>query len=371
MMPVLYSKQKHQKWKDWMTKKLEPIQFEKIQPLYQQLVTAIEEQIYSGKLLPGDKLPTTLDLSKQFNLAKNTIQQALTILVQRGLLERTTGRGTFVTKQVKSKTIALVSGINYLFRDDTRFYQVICAELQKQLKEAGWLTKLYIPVDANDSDKMLFELGLDMLAGNIRGCYLFCGTDDIYHWLDKNCKIPYFTNFQKEATKFDVKQEELYRGLAYLMEKSFQKIAIIGDNDQFDFVAHCISRAKTDFNPEAAIEYFFSKDINESNGYHLVKEKVLRKIKDFDAMLVTNDIMCKGVIFGLMEAGIKIPDDLAVVTHSNKGIPILSPVSLTRIEVDTHQYAATILHNLFAKIYGGEIMPVEASRLIVGKSCGE
>lgn len=354
-----------------MIKKIETIHLEKSQPLYQQMVSVFEQQIYSGKLLPGDKIPTTLELSKQFNLAKNTIQQALTVLVERGMVERTTGRGTFISKQVNCQTIAIVSGLNYLHFENARFHQMLCCEFETQAKTAGWTVKYYLPESENNLDKMLFELESDITAGRIRGVLVVC-SGTLGNWMENNCAVPYFVGHVENPEKNDFEKEELYRGLSYLIGRSFNKIAIISDNDNFALVNNIISKAKTELQADAEIEYFFSKDIKESDGYRIVKEQICGRLNDFDALLVTNDFLSKGVIFGLMELGIKIPDDIALMTHANKGIEILSPVPLTRIEVDPADYATYALENLFAKINGEKTKyDLNLPQLIIGKSCGE
>jgi DNA-binding LacI/PurR family transcriptional regulator len=49
------------------------------------------------------------------------------------------------------------------------------------------------------------------------------------------------------------------------------------------------------------------------------------------------------------ELGISIPEDLSVVTHSNKGSPILSGLTLSRVEADPRkagELAFELLHDL-------------------------
>lgn len=57
----------------------------------------LEEQIATGVLTPGDKLPTERTLSAQFGLSRNSVRNALRVLEERGKITRMIGRGTFVT----------------------------------------------------------------------------------------------------------------------------------------------------------------------------------------------------------------------------------------------------------------------------------
>lgn len=75
--------------------------FDNNRPIYIQLVEQLELYIISGKIPPGERLPSVRDLSLQAKVNPNTMQRALTELEESHLIitERTTGK--FVTKNVK------------------------------------------------------------------------------------------------------------------------------------------------------------------------------------------------------------------------------------------------------------------------------
>ena len=63
---------------------------------YLRVVNAITEQVQSGQLQPGAKLPTYAQLAEQYKVSVSTAQAALRILRDRGLIEGQQGKGTFV-----------------------------------------------------------------------------------------------------------------------------------------------------------------------------------------------------------------------------------------------------------------------------------
>jgi GntR family transcriptional regulator len=65
-------------------------------PLHAQLREAILDAIDSGRLQPGDRLPSETDLCRRFGISRTTVRQALTMLELEGALRREQGRGTFV-----------------------------------------------------------------------------------------------------------------------------------------------------------------------------------------------------------------------------------------------------------------------------------
>lgn len=67
-------------------------------PLYIQIAEHLMAQIENGSYAPGDKLMTERQLSKSLNVQRATVRQALSVLEDRGLIERVQGSGTFVAE---------------------------------------------------------------------------------------------------------------------------------------------------------------------------------------------------------------------------------------------------------------------------------
>src|SRR6476661_5027574 len=67
-------------------------------PLYEQLYKYIVGEIKDGKLKSGDRVPSEKDLAAQFNVSRITSKKALEKLEQASLIERSRGKGSFVSK---------------------------------------------------------------------------------------------------------------------------------------------------------------------------------------------------------------------------------------------------------------------------------
>jgi len=65
-------------------------------PAYQQILSFFEREIQSGRLKPGEKLPTERDLAEELKTARGTVKKAYEDLVRRRLIEASPGRGSFV-----------------------------------------------------------------------------------------------------------------------------------------------------------------------------------------------------------------------------------------------------------------------------------
>ena len=79
-------------------------------PLYYQVMRDLKEQIVSGKLGPGDRLPSEARLTSRYRVSRVVVRQALQILEDQGLIERERGRGTFVSRRVADDATPRITG---------------------------------------------------------------------------------------------------------------------------------------------------------------------------------------------------------------------------------------------------------------------
>lgn len=90
--------------------------FDNDRPIYIQLTDQLEKYIISGKILPGEKLPSVRELAFQTKVNPNTVQKSLMELEERKLIYTERTNGKFVTtngdlikkyKEKYAKTVAL------------------------------------------------------------------------------------------------------------------------------------------------------------------------------------------------------------------------------------------------------------------------
>jgi GntR family transcriptional regulator, histidine utilization repressor len=68
-------------------------------PLYEQIRSAIAEPIVAGRWLPGRRIPSEMELTKDFRASRMTVNRALTSLAADGLIVRWRRRGSFVARR--------------------------------------------------------------------------------------------------------------------------------------------------------------------------------------------------------------------------------------------------------------------------------
>lgn len=84
-------------------------------PLYHQLADLVMEQIRSGVYLPGQMIPSETGLAKEYGIGRPTVRQAMNILVQKGLIQRRRGAGTFVKPPLPQVDLFSLAGTSQAF----------------------------------------------------------------------------------------------------------------------------------------------------------------------------------------------------------------------------------------------------------------
>lgn len=91
-----------------MSKQIEPGPV----PLYSQLEGILRAQIDGGELQPGMALPSEQDLVTTYKLSRTTVRQALTGLVEDGMVVRVRGKGTYVARPEVTQALVSLRTIN-------------------------------------------------------------------------------------------------------------------------------------------------------------------------------------------------------------------------------------------------------------------
>ncbi|QUI24435.1 GntR family transcriptional regulator [Vallitalea pronyensis] len=66
-------------------------------PIYEQIINEVKTSILKGMLVPGDKLPSVRQLSKNLIVNPNTVSKAYMELERQKVIQTLKGRGTYVS----------------------------------------------------------------------------------------------------------------------------------------------------------------------------------------------------------------------------------------------------------------------------------
>lgn len=133
-----------------MSEKEEEINYQS--PIYLQLREIIRSKIEDGEYLPGISIPSENDLAATYGINRLTVRNAITALVNEGILKRVQGKGVFVVGTKLERDLETLGGFTQTMRE----------------KHATPTTKVLVKTVRKAGDKYSIIFGIDQ-------------TDDIYY----------------------------------------------------------------------------------------------------------------------------------------------------------------------------------------------
>lgn len=120
-------------------------------PFYHQLYEILLDKIVSGEWKPGDQIPAEPELIETYKVSRSTVRNVLDMLVNKGLIYRQRGRGSFVAQP--SVEQALVRIVN--FTEDMR---------QRGITPSSKvLSSKVLPASAYIADKLQVPIGEELV----------------------------------------------------------------------------------------------------------------------------------------------------------------------------------------------------------------
>jgi GntR family transcriptional regulator len=126
-------------------------------PMYRQIAEDLRAQIESGKLKPGQQLPTEIELREHYGASRNTVRDAIKLLTSLALVETRPGQGTFVVTKIDPFVTTLsgdptraggTEGASYLSEVSKRDRRPVNSPIQLEIQQAPEpiAAGLWIPV---------------------------------------------------------------------------------------------------------------------------------------------------------------------------------------------------------------------------------
>ncbi|NGZ75793.1 GntR family transcriptional regulator [Saccharibacillus alkalitolerans] len=124
------------------------IEFDNNLPIYLQIMNYIKLQIVTGKLGPGEKIPSVRELASELKINPNTIQRTFQELEREGVAESRRGLGRFVTSEdekimsIKKEMAAellerFIGGMRELGFDNDNIVKIVAESVNDGKREPG------------------------------------------------------------------------------------------------------------------------------------------------------------------------------------------------------------------------------------------
>ena len=112
------------------------------EPLYHQIYLDLRKMVEHGILLPGDMLPSEMEIGRAYKVGRQTVRQALARLVEEDQVERFAGRGTYVRRQLDHVQFFLDRSFSQQMREMDRAPRSRVLNIQSGVFEPGLIAAL-------------------------------------------------------------------------------------------------------------------------------------------------------------------------------------------------------------------------------------
>lgn len=366
---------------------MSPLDASNPRPKYLQLADYLRRQIVSGAWSPNYRLPPEIDLAKELAVSRGTVRQAMDVLVNQGLLQRTAGKGTFVTvpnTPPSSQRIGIV--VPYL-RDSLTTDMLRGAE--NVLRRNGYSLILC----HSENDLALERTQIERLqAEDVSGLIIFpIGAPD---------ESALLTRLVRPGTPIVLIDRRLpgivadcvvadnvggaYRAVEHLLALGHRRIVCVSVPEQPSSVVDRVrgyeqAMRDADVLPLPVVTLM----LGAQAGYDSVPTYTAAELAPIDqalalhdsptALFCVNDFIALGVMQHVLARGLGVPHDLAIAGFDDIVLAPYMPVPLTTIAQPKYEIGAQAAQLLLDQIAhaaapGREI--VLPTRLIVRASTG-
>ena len=352
-------------------------------PLYQQVAADLRRKIVSGEIPVGSQVPTHRELAVGYGVSLITINKALSGLVSEGVLHSRVGRGTFVA--VRPLEAGAGNVLGFVLRDlSSPFFSLVARAAQGRAEALGY--GMLFSAHANRLDREDEQIRRFRELG-VRGL-IIVSMNRTYHVSDAiraldDVNMPYvMVSFTEEpdVPYVGIRYELAgYLAARHLLGLGRRRIGYIGDrfgSANFELRAtgyrRALGEAGLASDPSFVFEYPFEGEWNDYRSGYALGEHVARLADRPDAMFVFNDLGALGFQDGLLDHGVRVPEDIAVVGLDDIELAARARVPLTTVRQPTDRIGALAVDALVARVRG-ERPPVRQlldPELVVRRSCG-
>ena len=329
-------------------------------PLHQRVAERLRREIRRDSAT-GDRLPSETALAVRCKVSTRTVREALATLAEEGLIERRHGSGTYVAPTA-SRRVAILIAFDVGHSRTSPIYFALPEALDNFLVANGMRTQLYLGKRQPDSDpagQVFPELLNDAQRHHIHGV-IALATERKPAW-EKTLQelgVPVVgTASGLDYVVADDGYQPIRQGVAELVRQGCRRLAFLGwsgwngeHRDRID----CFRDAARQHNVDTDDRWIYSEFHPNmvGAGWEGIREIWSASEEKPDGLLIQDDSLFNDAAAALLDLGVKIPDQLRIVTQAVKGMDVFRPFPVTALAYDPETWAEALGETLIALMAG-------------------
>lgn len=327
-----------------------------------------------GKLAGVSRSTVSRVLNNHPNIRPEVRARVEKVIAETGYQPNSAAR-SLASKQSRTLGLIMPSVLRSAFTDP--YYPRLIQGISAKCNEHDYMIALYLFQTKEEEEISIPRI---VSSGMVDGLIITADTiHDPFVPLIQKYNIPFVQigrpndGMDKSINYIDVDNlAGAYQATAHLIQQGYQRVAQIttGHNSAGVDRDEGYRRALSDHNIAVKPELIAMADFSEDSGYRAMKTLLPEKP---DAVFVQSDTMAIGAMRAIREAGLSVPQDVAVVGFDDLPIATSLDVALTTIRQPIFQtgvLAAEMLIDLVTtstKLPRHVVFPVE---LVIRASCG-
>jgi len=362
-----------------------PIDFTKPVPLYKQVVDHIKHQIEDGYLKPGDRIGSHHDLARDYNVSLITVRKALSELINEKIVYSRMGKGTYVAERRICADFAEHINLGLVLRDlNSPFFSRIVEEIERHASRLG--ANLLVSTSSNSIEMENRQIKRYMDIG-ISGLILTSITSRSH--VSPLVRKLHTDNFPYVIVAFTEDEDINYVGVdheygaylatEHLIKTGHERIGYINSENGYHLGEVRKAGYIRALNTHGILhdeEYHFrlrgrGNWLDYESGYEIGIQVSGMSARP-DAIFAYNDLAALGFQRAVLDRGIKVPDEIAIIGFDNIKRGVVCPVPLTTIDQCPEEIAAKAINIVMNKINRIDTSNriILKPKLIVRDSCG-
>jgi DNA-binding LacI/PurR family transcriptional regulator len=282
------------------------------------------------------------------------------------VIEELDYRPNAIAKCLKTKRTNIVGIVIPDMLND--FYTMLVRKLESELQQKGYVTFLACTGYDSSSEERCIRSFMQYNVEGIIVCYQLVSRD--LYGLMRRSRMPFvkIEDGTDEMPEKSVDVDNFYGGYVatrYLLGLGRKRIAFISEAMRVNVMQHRLDGYKQALSDEG-IEVddsliIFSRETTDKSfmGMRLGAEALQ---KDIDGAFITSDSVAIGVLRLLREQGVKMPEDIAIVSHDDTPSAKFTFPMLTTVVQPVSEIAACTIELLMRQIAGDETTGQELIR---------
>lgn len=329
------------------------------QSVYQRISAELEAEVRRD-MRPGTRLPPEVALAERFQVSTLTIREAVACLVQRGLVERRRGSGTYVIDPFASQHIGVLVNLDLSRPESTDFWMPLAQQLRHYLTTCGYRVRLYAGHMHSSNPPQDTELAYSAEMVDDLENRRLVGLAAIGAKMDPDLErelhrqgIPLVGSSREKSDCVINDYRRMVQGAARrLAEAGCKRLGAL----LWGIDAEACRTIYEEFDlPWQELLEPGRHPTLPGAGY-VAMQRLLSRTR-CDGLILTDELYLPGVALALAEHNLEVPADIRIVTHANEGAHVFAPLPVTAMVVSPIRNAEALSGLLMRRLRGEELPP--------------